>query len=79
MLEWSVAAVGIKSLLYATSLSAGGGVLFLAIFASQMSAAERWRIVRFVRVAALGAIVLTVARLMVLSGMLGDDIAGLWD
>jgi putative copper resistance protein D len=60
-------------------LAAGGGILFLALFASQLDDAERRRILRFVRVVAVAALALTVLRLMVLNAMLGDDVAGMWD
>lgn len=79
MLEWSVAAVATKSLLYAATLSAGGGGLFLTLFVSLLNEAERRRILRLVRVAAVAAIALTIARVMVLGAVLGDDAAGLWD
>ena len=76
---WSVAAVGVKALLYAATLTAGGGILFLALFASHLDDAARRRILRFVRVAAVAAIAFTIAHVMVLGAMLGDDAAGLWD
>jgi copper resistance protein D len=78
-MDWSFAAVGVKALLYAATLTTGGGVLFLTLFASLLDDAERRRILRLVRVAAIAAIALGVARVMVLGAMLGDDVAGLWD
>ena len=79
MIDWSVAAVSVKALLYATALAASGGVLFLALFAAQLTQPERQRIVAFVRTAAAVALCLTIARIMVLSGMLGGEIESLWD
>jgi putative copper resistance protein D len=78
-MDWSVAAVAVKALLYAATLMAGGGVLFLALFASHLDGVERRRILRVVSVAAVAAIALTAARVMVLAAMLGDDVSGLWD
>jgi len=78
-MEWSFAAIGVKALLYAATLVAGGGALFCALFAAYAGDAERRRIGRLVRVAAMAAIALTAARVMILSAMLGDDWAGLWD
>lgn len=78
-MEWSFAAVAVKALLYAATLTAGGGIVFLALFASHLDDAERSRILRLVRVAAIAAIAFTMARVMVLSAMLGDDVSGLWD
>jgi putative copper export protein len=79
MVDWNVAAVVVKALLYATCLTAGGGVLFSAIFGAQLNAIERQSIVQFTRAMATAALVATAARLMVLSGMLGGELASLWD
>lgn len=78
-MDWSFAAVGVKALLIAATLTAGGGALFYAFTASLLGEVERGRVLRFVRVAAVVAILLTAARVMVLSAMLGDEVAGLWD
>lgn len=79
MLDWEAAAVVVKALLYATCLTAGGGVLFMAIFGARLSDIERRHIVRFTRAMAVAALVLTFARVMVLSGLLGGELASLWD
>jgi putative copper export protein len=79
MIDWIVAAVSVKALLYATALAASGGVLFLALFAAQLTQPERQRIVALVRTTAVAALCLTIARIMVLSGMLGGEIESLWD
>ncbi len=79
MIDWSVAALVVKALLYVTCLTAGGGALFIAIFGRQLSERERRFVVRFTRAMAVGALVLTVARVMTLSAMLGDDLPSLWD
>ena len=78
-MDWSFAAVGVKALLYAATLTAGGGILFLALLASHLDDEERRRSLRVVRIAATVAIALTIARVMVLGALLGDDAAGLWD
>jgi len=78
-MEWNVVAVAIKALSYATLLVAGGGVLFMAIFAAQLNAIERRRVMQFTRAIAVAALFVTIVRVMVLSGMLGDDIAAMWD
>lgn len=74
-----IAAVVVKALLYATCLTAGGGVLFLAIFGARLSGIERRHIVRFARAMASVALFATLARVMVLSGMLGGELASFWD
>lgn len=79
MIDWIVAAVSVKVLLYATALTASGGVLFLALFAAQLTQPERQRIVAFVRTTAAAALCLTIAHIMVLSGRLGGEIESLWD
>jgi copper resistance protein D len=79
MIDWSVAAVVVKALLYATCLTAGGGALFMAIFGNQLNAPEGRFVVQFTRTAAVVALYLTMARVMVLSGLLGDEFAALWD
>ncbi len=79
MLDWDAAAVVVKALLYATCLTAGGGVLFMAIFGAKLTGTERLHIVRFTRTMAVAALVVTFARVMILSGLLGGDLASLWD
>lgn len=79
MIEWNVAAVAVKALLYGTCLTASGGVLFLTIFGTLLNEAERGRVVQFTRAMAVAALYATIARVMVLSGMLGGDVASLWD
>lgn len=79
MFDWNVAAVVVKALLYATCLTAGGGVLFLSIFGGRLSGSERRHVVQFTRVTAIAALYATIARIMILSGMLGDELASLWD
>jgi putative copper export protein len=76
---WDVAAVAVKTLLYATCLTAGGGVLFMAIFGARLTGDERRHIVRLTRAMAVAALVVTFARVMILSGLLGGDVASLWD
>lgn len=78
-MDWNVVAVVIKALSYATLLVAGGGVLFMAIFAPQLNPIERRRVMQLMRAIAVAALFFTVARVMVLSGMLGDDITAMWD
>lgn len=79
MLDWEAAAVVVKALLYATCLTAGGGVFFMAIFGARLTSIERRHIVRYIRVIAVAALVVTFARVMILSGLLGGDLASLWD
>jgi putative copper export protein len=79
VIEWNVAAVAVKALLYGTCLTASGGVLFLTIFGTLLNEAERGRVVQFTRAMAVAALYATIARVMVLSGMLGGDVASLWD
>ncbi len=78
-MAWEVAAVVAKALLYAACLTAAGGALFVAIFNRQLDTGERRFVVKFVRAAAVTGIVITLVRIPILSGMLGDDIASLWD
>jgi putative copper resistance protein D len=79
MIDWDVAAVAVKGLLYATCLTAGGGALFLAIFGRQLNEGERRFVIRFTRGAAVAALCVTIARVLVLSGMLGGDVTDMWD
>ncbi len=79
MFDWGVAAVLVKALLYATCLTAGGGVLFLAMFGRQLNEIERRFVIQFARSMAVAALYVTIARVMILSGMLGDDFASVWD
>ena len=79
MIDWSVAALVVKALLYATCLTAGGGALFLVIFGRRLNEVERRFVVQFTRTVAVAALYLTIARVMSLSAMLGDDLASLWD
>jgi putative copper export protein len=79
MFDWVVAAVLVKTLLYATCLTAGGGVLFLATFGRQLSEPERRFVIQFTRSVAVVALYVTIARVAILSAMLGDDFASLWD
>jgi putative copper export protein len=79
MLDWDVAAVVVKALLYATCLTAGGGVLFMTIFGAGLTGTERLHIVRFTRAMAVVALAVTVVRVMILSGLLGGNLASLWD
>jgi copper resistance protein D len=79
MIDWDVAAVIVKALLYATCLTAGGGALFLAIFGRQLNELERRFVVHLTRAAAVTALYVTIARVMVLSGMLGGDVTDMWD
>ena len=79
MFDWGAAAVLVQALMYATCLTAGGGVLFLAVFGRQLSAPERQFVIHFTRAVAVAALFVTIARVMILSAMLGDDFASLWD
>lgn len=79
MFDWVVAAVLVKALLYATCLTAGGGVLFLAAFGRQLNEPERRFVIQFTRSVAVVALYVTIARVAILSAMLGDDFASLWD
>ena len=79
MFDWVVAAVIVKALLYATCLTAGGGVLFLAAFGRQLNEPERRFVIQFTRSVAVVALYVTIARVAILSAMLGDDFASLWD
>lgn len=79
MFDWVVAVVLVKALLYATCLTAGGGVLFLAAFGRQLNEPERRFVIQFTRSVAVVALYVTIARVAILSAMLGDDFASLWD
>ena len=79
MFDWGVAAVLVQALLYATCLTAGGGVLFLAVFGRQLNEPERRFAIQFTRSMAVAALFVTIARVMILSAMLGDDFASLYD
>lgn len=79
MFDWGAAAVLVNALLYATCLTAGGGVLFLAMFGRQLSEPERQFVIQFTRSMAVAALYVTIARVTILSAMLGDDFASLWD
>ena len=79
MIDWNVAAVAAKALMYATSLIAGGGALFLALFGPRLIESERRFVARFAGALAVAALYITIARITVLSALLGDEVAGLWD
>lgn len=79
MFDWGVAAVLVKTILYATCLSAGGGVFFLAVFGRQLNETERQFAIQFTRAVAVAALYVSIARVAILSGLLGDDIASLCD
>jgi copper resistance protein D len=78
-MDASVAAIVVKTILYLTCLTAGGGALFLSIFAGGMTVAERLDIARFTRGMAAAGLCATIVRVLILSAMLGDDWAAMWD
>lgn len=78
-MDTSVAVVAVKALVYFTCLTAAGGALFLALFGGQMVQAERQSVLRFARAMAVLALYATMARVLSLSAMLGDEWASAWD
>lgn len=78
-MDTSVAVVAVKALVYLTCLTAAGGALFLVLFGGQMIQAERQSALRFARAMAVLALYATMARVLSLSAMLGDDWASAWD
>lgn len=73
------AAIVIKMIVYATALIASGGLFFLAIFGGSLTPAENRFTATVVRVSAIGGIAATIARILVLSAMLGDEWASAVD
>ncbi|MFZ6844212.1 copper resistance D family protein [Undibacterium sp. RuTC16W] len=76
---WQICTILIKVMTYATCLTVSGGVFFLMIFAAYLDAAEVKTMKRFTSVMALIAAALSIARIFMMSGMLSDDLRGMWD
>lgn len=76
---WQLIATGIKALTYGASFASAGGVIFIALFSSRISAHEDNAIRQFVRQAAIIALVLSIVRIAVTNGMLSGEISGMFD
>ena len=76
---WKIAAVLLKALTYAASLSAAGGLIFRLIFDRSLAQAELTRLVRLtVWLAGIGAAA-TILHVSLTAGMLAEDISGMWE
>lgn len=78
-MDTSVAVVAVKALVYFTCLTAAGGALFVVIFGAQMIQAERRSVMNFARAMAVLGLYATMARVLSLSAMLGDEWASALD
>jgi copper resistance protein D len=76
---WDVAGVVIKTITYATTLSAGGGAAFLAWNGSRLSAALTRRIRRWLGVCVGTALLASLVWVIVLSGSMGGDLGSVFD
>lgn len=78
-MDTSVAVVAVKALVYFACLTAAGGALFVVIFGAQMIQAERRSVMHFARAMAVLGLYATMARVLSLSAMLGDEWASALD
>jgi putative copper export protein len=69
---WDAAAIGIKAILYAATLSAAGGVFFLFYSAALLSAAHNRSIRRWAGLCTAAALIASVVRLSILAGSMGE-------
>ena len=76
---WDVAAIGIKAILYAATLSAAGGVFFLFYSATLVTAAPHRSIRRWIGLCAAVGLLASGLRLSILAGSLGETAASLVD
>jgi putative copper export protein len=76
---WDVAAIGIKAILYAATLSAAGGVFFLFYSAALVRAEHHRSIRRWVAVCTAVGLAASALRLSILAGSMGETAASLVD
>lgn len=76
---WDVAAVGIKAILYAATLSAAGGVFFLFYSAALVSAEHQRGIRRWIGICTAVGLAASALRLSILAGSMGETAASLVD
>lgn len=76
---WQICAILMKAMTYATCLTVSGSVFFLMIFAVYLDAPEVHTIKRCIGTMSLIAAALSIARIFMMSGMLSDDLRGMWD
>ena len=69
---WDVAAIGIKAILYAATLSAAGGVFFLFYSAALVGAEQHQSIRRWVGLCTAAALIASLVRLSILAGSMGE-------
>jgi putative copper export protein len=73
---WEVAAVGIKTILYAATLCAAGGVFFLFYSTALLSPEQHRRIRRGVMLCVAVALAACIVRVFALAGSMGEGIDG---
>ncbi len=76
---WDAAAVLVKTVLYAATLGAAGGVFFLAYTRSLLEPSDRLAIGRLVCSLAAAAIAASAARVLVTAASMSEDAAGMLD
>ena len=76
---WDAAAIGIKTILYAATLCAGGGVLFMLYSNRLMSLDQHRQIGLWVGLCVAVALIASGARILIVAGSMGDGAAGLFD
>ncbi len=72
-----IAAVIAKAVMYWTSLAGPGGALFLLVFGDTLTDGEQARIRRAALIGLLIAAIVGMARISIISGMLGGDLASM--
>lgn len=77
--RWQVLAVLVKALTYGACFAATGGVIFIVLFSSYLSERQREAQWRFVALAALAAMLLSVVRIGLMSATMAGEASGLLD
>jgi len=72
---WDAAAVAVKAIVYAATLSTAGAVFFLAYSHALVPAADRMRIARSIRISSTVALLASGAQILVSAGSMSGDAA----
>lgn len=76
---WDAATIGIKAIAYSATFFGGGGIFFLQYSRSLISLDDKRRILRWVRLCAVIAIIVSAFRISILAGSMGDGLRGMFD
>ncbi len=76
---WDVAALLAKAMTYAGTLSAAGGVFFIAYSDALLQNPERSRVRRLLAVSVAAAAIASIATILLLAASMGGDVAGMFD